>query len=211
MRSARAKAVRRSGRTGLHGTSSAERAAIHYGPVRKGSALVSNQGLPHPARPDRAVGRSRARARGLPAPAPAAAPPIRLVLFIAVDQLRPDRLDPALPGGLGRLAREGRVFVDGALAHGMTETCPGHATMLTGRHPAAAGIPANDFFDPRRAPRATAPRTPTPATREIGGRGGLSPAKLRVSALGDWLKRRARRAASSRCRARTAARSCWAA
>ena len=28
----------------------------------------------------------------------------------------------------------------GVLAHGMTETCPGHATMLTGSHPATAAI-----------------------------------------------------------------------
>lgn len=113
---------------------------------------------------------------------------VRLVLFLAVDQLRPDRLSPELPGGLGRLVREGRVFAEGRLAHAITETCAGHATMLTGSHPATAGIPANDFFDPESGARVYCASDPSPAAREIGGTEGLSPAKLRVSALGDWLK-----------------------
>jgi predicted AlkP superfamily pyrophosphatase or phosphodiesterase len=122
------------------------------------------------------------------APAAAQGAPPRLVLFLAVDQLRPERLDPALPGGLGRIAREGRVFRDGALAHGMTETCPGHATMLTGRHPAAAGIPANDFFDPASGAQVYCAADPDAGALELGGTGGLSPVNLRVTALGDWLK-----------------------
>ena len=122
------------------------------------------------------------------APAAAGAPPVRLVLVLAVDQLRADRLDPALPGGLGRLAREGRVFSDAALAHAMTETCPGHATMLTGRHPAAAGIPANEFFDPESGAEVYCAADPDAGSLEIGGTGGLSPANLRVTAVGDWLK-----------------------
>jgi predicted AlkP superfamily pyrophosphatase or phosphodiesterase len=122
------------------------------------------------------------------APASAGTSSVRLVLMIAVDQLRADRLDPELPGGLGRLAREGRVFTDAALAHGMTETCPGHATMLTGRHPAAAGIPANEFFDPESGAEVYCVADSDPRSKEIGGPGGLSPANLRVTALGDWLK-----------------------
>jgi predicted AlkP superfamily pyrophosphatase or phosphodiesterase len=122
------------------------------------------------------------------ASAPAKAAPPRLVLLLAVDQLRADRLDPALPGGLGRLAREGRVFRDGALAHGITETCPGHAVMLTGRHPAAAGIPANDFFDPESGAEVYCAADPDAGALELGGTGGLSPVNLRVTALGDWLK-----------------------
>lgn len=110
-----------------------------------------------------------------------------LVLVVAVDQLRPDRLDPALPGGLGRLVREGRSF-DGWLDHAMTETCPGHATMLSGRHPAALGIPSNEFFDESGA-EVYCVHDPSEAAREIGGEGGLSPASLRADALGDWLKR----------------------
>jgi hypothetical protein len=54
------------------------------------------------------------------APAGARAPR-RLVLMLASTSS--GRI-LTLPGGLGRLAREGRVFSDAALAHGMTETCP---------------------------------------------------------------------------------------
>ena len=117
----------------------------------------------------------------------AAEPPVRLVLVIAVDQLRPDRIDETLPGGFGRLVREGRFFVDAALDHGMTETCPGHATMLTGRHPAAAGIPANDFFDPDSGAEEYCAADASEGAAEIGGKGGFSPSRLRVTALGDWL------------------------
>jgi predicted AlkP superfamily pyrophosphatase or phosphodiesterase len=127
-------------------------------------------------------------ALALPRPAPAADPPIRLVLVIAVDQLRPDRLDESLPGGFGRLVREGRFFVDAALDHGMTETCPGHATMLTGHHPAAAGIPANDFFDPDTGAEIYCAGDARPEAAELGAEsGGFSPSRLRVTALGDWL------------------------
>lgn len=110
-----------------------------------------------------------------PAPAPAAGPPPAdtaavavppaavppapaedrpaLVLLLVVDQLARWRLDPAaLPGGLGRLLREGRVFADATVAHGVTETCPGHAAISTGLHPGHAGIPANRVFE-RGRPR----------------------------------------------------------
>jgi arylsulfatase A-like enzyme len=80
------------------------------------------------------------------APALAAERP-RLVVLVSVDQLARRRVNAALPGGLGRLLREGRVFADAALEHAITETCPGHATMLTGVHPGAAGIPGNLLFD----------------------------------------------------------------
>jgi predicted AlkP superfamily pyrophosphatase or phosphodiesterase len=73
-----------------------------------------------------------------------------LLVLLVVDQLTRGRLDPALPGGLGRLLREGRVFADATLAHGITETCPGHAAISTGRHPGHAGIPGNHVFESGR-------------------------------------------------------------
>ena len=73
------------------------------------------------------------------------ASPPRLVLVLSIDQLRPERISPALPGAFGRLLREGRSFADAAHDHADTETCPGHAVMLTGVHPGRAGVPANDF------------------------------------------------------------------
>jgi predicted AlkP superfamily pyrophosphatase or phosphodiesterase len=112
----------------------------------------------------------------------------RLVVVVAVDQLRRDRAVPELPGGLGRLLREGRVYVDAALAHGVSETCPGHAVMLTGRHPGPAGIPGNRFFDLAAGRTLYCAEDPDPRARVIGGEEGRSPRLLRVSALGDWMK-----------------------
>ena len=121
---------------------------------------------------------------------PAPDDPPRLVLLLAIDQLRPDRLAPELPGGLGRLAREGRVYGEAALEHALTETCPGHATMLTGRYPAATGIPANATVEPdASAPRYCVADDPE-STGVIGNPTvGRSPKKLRVDTLGDWMKR----------------------
>ena len=79
----------------------------------------------------------------------APATPPRLVVVIAVDQLIRERLDPALPGGLGRIAREGRVFTDAAHQHARTETCPGHVVILTGRQP---GRCANQSWVHRQEP-----------------------------------------------------------
>lgn len=128
------------------------------------------------------------------APSALAAPP-RIVLVLSVDQLRADRLDPALPGGLGRIAREGRAFADAAHAHAGTETCPGHATILTGRHPGPAGIPLNDSIDRESGRSLYCVEDDAPGARTLGPAGeageGRSPRRLRVTALGDWMKQAA--------------------
>jgi predicted AlkP superfamily pyrophosphatase or phosphodiesterase len=123
----------------------------------------------------------------------AAAPaPPRLVLVLSIDQLRADRLDPTLPGGLGRIAREGRVFADAAHAHASTETCPGHATILTGHHPGPAGVPLNDYVDPASGKTVYCVEDDAPDARVLGPSGdlgeGRSPRRMRVSTLGDWMK-----------------------
>ena len=73
-----------------------------------------------------------------------------LVVMISVDMLSGeimDRYGAGLPGGLGRLQREG-VFFDNAFhEHAFTETGPGHSVLLSGRHPASTGIPANQWRD----------------------------------------------------------------
>jgi predicted AlkP superfamily pyrophosphatase or phosphodiesterase len=129
------------------------------------------------------------------APTASGAPPPRLVLVLSIDQLRADRLDPALPGGLGRIAREGRVFADAAHAHAGTETCPGHATILTGHHPGPAGIPLNDYFDHESGRSLYCVGDEAPDARTLGPSGaageGRSPRRLRVTTLGDWMKQAA--------------------
>jgi hypothetical protein len=113
----------------------------------------------------------------------------RLVVVLAVDQLRPDRLDPTLPGGIGRLAREGRSYTEGVLDHSHTATCPGHLSIVAGRHPGPAGVPGNRHLE-RGVPKARyCVEAPPEEAAVIGApQIGRSPAKIRVETLGDWLK-----------------------
>ena len=84
--------------------------------------------------------------------APAAAadrPPPKLIVAISVDQFSADlfaQYRQHFTGGLRRL-EEGVVFPSGYQSHNVTETCPGHSTILTGDRPARTGIIANEWFD----------------------------------------------------------------
>lgn len=129
-----------------------------------------------------------------PAVLPASPPPAppKLMVVIAVDQLSSDLFEEYrrhFTGGLARLGH-GQVFARGYQAHGATETCPGHATILTGMHPARSGVVANYWYD-RDAPRedkriycAEDPRIP--GTRSADYR--ISAYHLKVPALGDHLR-----------------------
>src|SRR5213076_1976559 len=108
------------------------------------------------------------------------APKPRLVVVITVDQLRPDYLDryrAQLRGGLATLLKQGALCAEAYHDHAITETAPGHATILSGRWPAHTGIIRNlaGVGD------STAPL--------VGVRGlGASPARFRGTAFFDWLK-----------------------
>jgi predicted AlkP superfamily pyrophosphatase or phosphodiesterase len=108
--------------------------------------------------------------------------PPKLVVLITVDQLLPEyftRYESRLTGGLGRMWRNGAVFLDAYQDHAVTETAPGHSTTLSGRHPASNGIISNSLgvFD------SSAPL--------IGGAGpGASPHRFRGSTLVDWMRGR---------------------
>src|SRR5438094_7415420 len=108
------------------------------------------------------------------------APKPRLVVVITVDQLRPDYLDryrPQLKSGLAMLLKQGAVFTEAYHDHAITETAPGHATILSGRWPAHSGIIRN------------LAGVQDSATPLIGVTGiGASPARFRGTELFDWLK-----------------------
>jgi arylsulfatase A-like enzyme len=121
------------------------------------------------------------------APAVLRAQRVDLVVLIAVDQLRPDYLErwrPQLDGGLARLRARGTLFPDGAQDHALTETAPGHATILSGRVPAHTGIWSNDggVEDPRF------PLVGGPARDADDIPLGASPLRFRGTALADWLR-----------------------
>jgi predicted AlkP superfamily pyrophosphatase or phosphodiesterase len=109
-----------------------------------------------------------------------APPRPKLVVVITVDQLRPDyltRWKNQLTGGLAQLSNEGAVFTDGYQDHGVTETAPGHATILSGRWPAHTGIISNvlGVLD-----------SLVPLIGTVGP--GASPRRFRGTTLFDWLK-----------------------
>src|SRR3989441_2669897 len=110
----------------------------------------------------------------------APAPRPRLIVVITVDQLRPDYLDryrPQLKGGFATLLKTGASFADAYQAHAVTETAPGHSTILSGRWPAHTGITRNlAGVQDQAAPL-------------IGVNGpGASPTRFRGTAFFDWLK-----------------------
>ena len=131
-------------------------------------------------------------------PALVAAPPRpKLVVVISIDQFSADlmaRCAKDLPGGLGRLQREGVWFTDAYQAHGVTETAPGHSVLLSGRYPMHTGIPENEWRD-RETGRVVAsiedPRVHLLATRadEPEPTSGASQAWFRGTTLGDWMQR----------------------
>ena len=103
-----------------------------------------------------------------------------LVVFITVDQLRPDyftRYERQLTGGLARLWRGGAFFTRAYQDHAITETAPGHASTLSGRFPASTGIVGNAYG------------VGDPQTSLVGGAGwGASPFRFRGSTLIDWMR-----------------------
>ncbi|HVH68458.1 MAG TPA: alkaline phosphatase family protein [Gemmatimonadales bacterium] len=112
------------------------------------------------------------------APAPTSRP--RLVVVIVVDQLRPDYLDryrPQLQGGFPMLLKQGASFTEAYQDHAVTETAPGHASILSGRWPAHTGIISNvsGVVD------STTPLIGFPGP-------GASPARFQGTTFFDWLK-----------------------
>ncbi|MBD3648874.1 MAG: alkaline phosphatase family protein, partial [Pseudomonadales bacterium] len=113
-----------------------------------------------------------------------------LIVVVSVDQLRRDRLDADLPGGLGRVLRQGRVFVNASLNHAVTSTCPGHASILTGVNPGRAGIPGNSFIDKESWSSRYCVEDENAEYGVFGREEIRSPRSLRVTTLGDWLQSR---------------------
>ena len=121
----------------------------------------------------------------------AAAPPApKLVVFLSVDQMRPDyfeRYGHLFQGGLKKLYTEGLVYTNADLNYASSETGPGHATLGTGCYPAKSGILGNDWIDPD-SKRSVYCVEDSAAKPVEGNGGGYSAQNLVVPAIGDWLK-----------------------
>lgn len=113
-----------------------------------------------------------------------------LVVYLSIDQMRPDyfeRYGHLLQGGLHRLYSQGVVFTNADLNYAASETGPGHATLGTGCYPAKSGITGNDWIDRKSKNKVYCVEDSTAKSVEGDG-GGFSPKNLMVPAIGDWLK-----------------------
>jgi arylsulfatase A-like enzyme len=114
---------------------------------------------------------------------PAATPPdsaTRLVVLIVVDQFRPDELlryRAEWTGGFKRILDQGVVYTHGQQDHAITQTAPGHSTLLSGRFPAHTGIVTNELG----VPDSLAPVIGDPTMV------GASPRRFQGTTLGDWM------------------------
>lgn len=130
----------------------------------------------------------------------------RLAVVISIDQCRADylaRFRPFFgPDGFRRLLDGGAVFEDCHQRHAVTNTAPGHATILTGVHANIHGIISNEWRDPETLTQAAAVedenaplvglapspwRSPNGALEKMAGR---SPRRLLATTVGDQLKLR---------------------
>lgn len=104
-----------------------------------------------------------------------------LIVLITIDQFRADYMDrygTQLTGGIARLGASGARFTDAHHDHAITETAPGHATLLSGRFPRSTGIMMNAIgVEDRNAPLIA------------GGYGpGASPTRFTGTTLVDAMK-----------------------
>ncbi|MGI9091390.1 MAG: alkaline phosphatase family protein [Gemmatimonadaceae bacterium] len=107
-----------------------------------------------------------------------------LVVFITVDQMRPDYLDRfgrQFTGGFARLVHGGAVFTDAFQDHAITVTAQGHAATMSGRFPRSTGIMSDDLGSPD-------PQAPLIGGAGVGAVKGSSPFRFRGSTLIDWLR-----------------------
>ncbi|MDB5702543.1 MAG: alkaline phosphatase family protein [Sphingomonadales bacterium] len=114
-------------------------------------------------------------------------PPVKpkLIVAIAVDQFSSElfqRYRSTYVRGLKTIAG-GVAFPVGYQSHAATETCPGHSTILSGRHPAGTGIVANSWFDVKTGSNVYC--VLAPGSSDANARG---PQNMRVTTLGDWVK-----------------------
>lgn len=113
----------------------------------------------------------------------------RLVVVVSLDQMRPDTLQrfaKEYTGGLKRVLERG-LHYRGVLEHALTQTGPGHSTMLTGCRPARTGIVANGWLE--RGSLKNVYCVEDAAAPVWGAKSkGRSPKLLLTSSLGDWMR-----------------------
>jgi predicted AlkP superfamily pyrophosphatase or phosphodiesterase len=122
-----------------------------------------------------------------------AARPPALIVTIVIDQFSANLFNQyrgRFTGGMRTLIDQGLVYANGYQAQGITKTCPGHSTVLSGAFPTHTGIPSNEWIDPVSGLQVYCLRA-TQNTLADGGQGEngpVGPDNIRVTLLPDWLK-----------------------
>lgn len=130
----------------------------------------------------------------------------KLAVVISIDQFRGDYLTKFRPyfgeGGFRRLLEGGAEFRDTHYRHSITQTAPGHATILTGVPASVHGITSNEWTDrsswesinsveDRDSPLVGInPAELGPAAAGNPAKTGRSPRNLNAETVGDMLKAR---------------------
>ncbi len=129
------------------------------------------------------------------APAVKAAPGApKLVVVMVVDGLPQEQVqryrEQFGPGGFRRLLDQGAWYSNAHQAHGITVTAIGHAAILSGAYPYQHGVIGNNWIDPdtHTSVYCTEDRAYTYIGEDTKPGDGTSPAKLRVSTLGDEMR-----------------------
>lgn len=118
----------------------------------------------------------------------------KLLVVLSIDQFSANLFDEyrsQFTYGLARLAT-GTVYHNGYQSHALTETCPGHSTLLTGDHPARTGVINNNWIDQSiaRSDKSVycAEDETVPGTSATNYK--VSPVHLLVPTLGELMKQR---------------------
>ncbi|WP_354071295.1 alkaline phosphatase family protein [Caulobacter sp. 1776] len=117
-------------------------------------------------------------------------PDPKLVVVISVDQFSANLYAQhrgEFVGGLATLS-QGIVYPNGYQSHAFTETCPGHSTLLTGKHPNKTGISANDWYDRATGKTVYCLADPSVVLADDPKGRAVSPANMVATTYGDWLK-----------------------
>jgi len=98
-----------------------------------------------------------------------------------------ERFAPYETGGIHRFATQGADFLNANYQHSPTETCLGHAVLLSGRNPVHTGIVANEWYD-RSTGKMMYCVEDSDSPLVTGAGSGVSPKNFLGNAFGDWLQ-----------------------
>lgn len=115
-----------------------------------------------------------------------------LIVQITVDQFKSDYIRhfrPAFKQGFAKVLEDGVTIINGNVEHAITNSYPGHASLVTGTYPSNHGYSANEWWDYvdgkwRWIDGGIDPKT---TFLEDPERLGYSPTNMRVRSLADWV------------------------